>query len=77
MSEEISAISSDPEDIDYGIDEGHHHEDTVSGEGSPGGRHRPPFLNLNLMDRDSGVEIPQGKNNCRLLNIIDTKRVYI
>ncbi len=59
LTDEITTINSDTEDIDLGIEAGHHEE--TSDEGSPGGgRYRPPFLILNGMDRDSGFEIPQG-----------------
>ncbi len=57
MSADITENISDL-DTDIGIGEGH---STSGDEASPPGRHRPPFLNLNL-DRDSGVvlDIPQG-----------------
>ena len=58
MSADITDNVSDL-DTDIGISEGH----STSGDeaSSPPGRHRPPFLNLNL-DRDSGVvlDAPQG-----------------
>lgn len=67
-SEEVSSIA---EEIDIGIDEGQSHEETSGGEdeGSPSGRHGPPFLNLNL-DCDSGVVMPPGNTFNSIIMVI-------